>query len=121
MADLRRRTILNSASQEVPCLGKTEYGEKGQRNSHAVTWLLISCDAGRAAAQSNHQCQWDVQFHPTEQEKKGVAKAESKNSYSNQKDGATFRVIGKEQILCLHDQVKESFFHFLFSSTKLVL
>ena len=44
-------------SQQVPSLGETAYGEKGQRNFHAVTWQLISRDAGQATAQGNHQCQ----------------------------------------------------------------
>ena len=33
----------------------------------------LSCDAGQAAVQSNHQCQWEDRFHAIEQEKKGVA------------------------------------------------
>ena len=39
----------------MPCLGKKEYGEKRERIFYAVTWQSISsCDAGQAAAQSNH-------------------------------------------------------------------
>ena len=34
---------------------------------------LISSDAWQAAAQSNHQYQWEDRFHTIEQEKKGVA------------------------------------------------
>ena len=58
-------------SRQVPCLGVTEYGEKGQRNFHAVTWSSISRDAGQATEQGNHQCQSKVQFHAVGQEKKG--------------------------------------------------
>ena len=85
---------------------KTEYGERGQRNSHAATWPSISRDGRQAAAQSKHQCQrpGGVLFHATEQEKKCIAKAEIKNSYLKQKrgwyGGSTFFVIGKAQILC---------------------
>ena len=39
-------------SQQVPCLGETEYGGKGQ--SDTVTWPSISRDAGQATAQGNH-------------------------------------------------------------------
>ena len=54
-------------------LEKTEYGEKGQRNFYAVTLPSpISRDTWQAAAQSNHQCQWEDWFHAIEQEKKGV-------------------------------------------------
>ena len=35
------------------CLGKTEYGEKRQRSFQS-----IYRDAGQAAVQRNHQCQW---------------------------------------------------------------
>ena len=49
------------------CLGKTEY-----RNFHAVTWQLISHYGGQAAAESNHQCQWDDQFHAMEPKKEAV-------------------------------------------------
>ena len=48
---------------------KTEYGEKGQRNFHAVTWPSISREAGQATAQENHQCQSKVRFHAVGQEK----------------------------------------------------
>ena len=57
------------------CLGKTEY-----RNFHAVTWQLISHYGGQAAAESNHQCQGEDQFHAMEPKKEGVAKADSKKS-----------------------------------------
>ena len=45
---------LKMVSQLVPCLVKTEYGEKGQRNFHAVNKQSISRDVLQAAAQSNH-------------------------------------------------------------------
>ena len=76
MTNSRCRTILPAqtlVSQQVPCLGVTEYGEKGQRNFHAVTWSSISRDAGQTTAQGNHQCQLEDQVHAIEQEKKGVA------------------------------------------------
>ena len=76
MTNLRCRTILPAqtlVSQQVPCLGVTEYGEKGQRNFHAVTWPSISREAGQATAQENHQCQSKVLFHAVGQEKKGGA------------------------------------------------
>ena len=76
MANLRCRTILPAltlVSQEVPCLRKTEYGEKELRNFHAIAWPSISRDAGQAAAQNNHQYQWEDPFHSTEQENMGVA------------------------------------------------
>ena len=60
-------------SQQVPCLRVTEYGEKGQRNFHAVTWSSISREAGQATAQENNQCQSKVRFVAVEQEKKGGA------------------------------------------------
>ena len=109
-----------SALPESACLGKTEYGEKGQQNFHAVTWQSISRDAEQAVAHSNHQCQWEDQFHDIEQENKGVAQAESKNPYLNYERGTTFCVIGEAQTLCFaglctsrsdgltHDQVKAS-------------
>ena len=93
MADLRCRTIIPAiklVSQQVSCLGTTEYGEKGQQIFHAVTWWpwpSISCHAEQAAAQSNHQYQWEDQFHTIEQEKTGVAWAEINNPYSNQEHG----------------------------------
>ena len=76
ITNLRCRTILPAQtllSQQVPCLGVTEYGEKGQRNFHAVTWLSISRDAVPATAQGNHKCpsQSKVQFHAGGQDKKG--------------------------------------------------
>ena len=90
MTNLRCRTILPSqtlVSQKMPCLVETEYGEKGQRNFQAVTWPLISRDAGQAAAlpERNHQCQSKVLFHSVEQE--------IKIPYLNQERGPTFRVI----------------------------
>ena len=117
----------------MPCLGKTKNGEKGQRNFHAVTWQLpaISRDAGQAAAQINHQYQWEDRFNAIEQENKGVVKSESKYPYSNQERGPTFRVISQiseAQILCFarlyicgsdvqtRDQVKASFFCLHFSA-----
>ena len=75
MTNLRCRSILPAqtlVSQQVPCLGETEYGEKGQRNFHAVTWSSISRDAGPATAQGNHQCQSTVWFHAVGQEKGAV-------------------------------------------------
>ena len=63
-----------------------------------------------------------------EQEKMGVALAESKNAYSNQERGPTFCVICEAQILCFarlytgasdgppRDQVKASFLYFRFSA-----
>ena len=59
MTDLTYRTVLpvqTLVSQEVPCQGKTEHGEKGQQNFHAMTWQTIFSYAGQAAAQSNHHC-----------------------------------------------------------------
>ena len=50
-----------SALPESACLGKTEYGEKGQQNFHAVTWQSISRDAGQSATHSNHHCQKEDQ------------------------------------------------------------
>ena len=53
MTNLRCRSILPAqtlVSQQVPCLGKTEYGEKGQQNFHALTWS-ISHYAWQATAQ----------------------------------------------------------------------
>ena len=96
--------------------------------NYDVTWWAISCDTERADAQSNHQRQREVQFRAIEQEKKGVAQAESKNPYSNQERGPTFRVIGEAQNLCFavlytcgsdgptRDQMKASSFYFLFSA-----
>ena len=127
MTNLRCRTILPAqtlVSQQVPCLGVTEYGEKGQRNFHAVTWSSISREAGQATAQENHQCQSKVLFHTVGQEKKGGASTESKNPCSNQKCGPIFSVVDKTQTLCLawfytggrppRDQVRASFFLFSF-------
>ena len=37
---------------------------------HAFSWLLISRDAQRAAAQDNLQCQWEDQVYKREQKKK---------------------------------------------------
>ena len=73
-----------------------EYGEKRQQNLHAVTWPSISRDVGQAAAQNNHQGQWKDRFHAIEQEKEGVAQAESR-VWSR---GPTFCIIGEAQILC---------------------
>ena len=69
MTNLRCRLILPAqtlVSQQIPCLGEAEYGEKGQRNFYAVTW-------GQAIAQGNHQCQSKIRFHAVGQEKKGGA------------------------------------------------
>ena len=55
MTDLREHWFLN----KMPCPGKIEYGEKGQRNFQAITWQWISRDAKRAVAQNSHQCQWE--------------------------------------------------------------
>ena len=97
-------------------------------NFHAFTWQLISRDAWQAAEQNNHQYQLEDQFHAIEQEKTGVAEAESKNPCSNQERRSTFRVIGEAQILCFaglytgasdgppRDQVEASFLYFLFST-----
>ena len=41
---LPARTLV---SQYVPCLGTTEYGEKGQRNFHAATWHWLAVDISR--------------------------------------------------------------------------
>ena len=76
MTNSRRRTILPAqtlVSQQVPCLGVTEYREKGQRNFHAVTWSSKSSEAGQATAQGNHHCQSKVRFHAVGQKKKGGA------------------------------------------------
>ena len=76
MTNFKCRTILPAqalVSQQVPCLEVTEYGEKGQRNFHEVTWSSISREAGQATAQENHQCQSKVRFHALGQEKKGGA------------------------------------------------
>ena len=76
MTNFKCRTILPAqalVSQQVPCLGVTEYGEKGQRNFHAVTWSSISREAGQATAQENNQCQSKVRFVALEQGKKGGA------------------------------------------------
>ena len=77
----------------------TEHGQQEQQNFHAVTWTSISRDASHATAQNNHQYQWVDQFHAMEQEKTGVAQAESKNPYLNKERGPTFRAIGEAQIL----------------------
>ena len=76
----------------MPCLGETEYGEKGQRNFHAVTWPLISRDAGQAAAlpERSHQCQSKVLFHSVAKKK---GQCTGRKPYSNQERGPTFRVI----------------------------
>ena len=76
MTNLRCRSILPAqtlVSQQVPCLGVAEYGEKGQRNFHAVTWSLISHDAWPATVQGNLncKCQSKVWFHAVGQEKTG--------------------------------------------------
>ena len=56
----------------------------------------------QSPAPGNHQRQSNlkVRFHAVGQEKKCGALAESKNPYSNQKRGPTFRVVDKTQILC---------------------
>ena len=64
------------------------YGEKGQQVFHAVTWQSILSHAELAAAQSNHQCQWEHLLHIKEQEKNMVPKEESKNPCSNQESEA---------------------------------
>ena len=43
-----------------------------QQNFYADTWQSISHYAGQAAAQSNHQCQWEDRFHTKGQVKKGM-------------------------------------------------
>ena len=65
-------------SQKVPLSSKTDYEEKGQQILNAVTWQSISRDAGPAAAQSNHQCPWEDQFHAIEQEKMGIARQKAR-------------------------------------------
>ena len=68
---------------------------KGTTNFYAVTWQLISSEAGQAIAQGSHQRQNKVWVHAVGQEKKGSAQAESKNPYLNTKCGPTFTVIDK--------------------------
>ena len=46
---------------------------KGTTNFYAVTWQLISSEAGQAIAQGSHQRQNKVWVHAVGQEKKGSA------------------------------------------------
>ena len=123
MTNLRCRSNLPAQTlvfQQVPCLGVTKYGEKGQRNFHAVTWSSISRDAWPASVQENYKCQSKVWFHAVGQEKKGWCIDRKQESISNQKRGPTFRAVDQTQNLCLagfytggsdgppHDQVRAS-------------
>ena len=119
-------------SRQVPCLGVTEYGEKGQRNFHAVTWSSISRDAGQATEQGNHQCQSKVRFPRCRARKKrAVHRQKAKIHIQIRRVGRTFCVVDKTQILCLagfytgrsngppRDQVRaSSFFFFSAAVTK---
>ena len=105
MTNLRCRTILPAqtlVSQQVPCLGVTEYGEKGQRNFHAVTWPSISRDARQATAQGNHQCQWEDQFHDIEQEKRGLHRQKARIHIQIRSVGRTFHLVDKTQSRVLY-------------------
>ena len=57
-------TNIGFSTNHVPCLGKTKKGDKRERSFYAVmvTWQLISSNAGQAAEQNNHQCQWKDLF-----------------------------------------------------------
>ena len=60
----------------------------------------LAVDISRCLDSCNHLCQREVLFHAIEQEKKGVAQAESKNPYTNLQHGPTCSVISEAQILC---------------------
>ena len=96
-----------------------------------ISRCLASCCAEKTPVSSK------VLFHAVGQEKKGSACrqnfAESKNPYSNQEHGLTFRVIGKAQILCFAwfytcwsdgppcDQVRASFVFILVQQSRKLL
>ena len=92
---------------QVPCLGKTEYGKRDQEIfMQAPSSRYLEMHSKLLCRATTKHCRWEVQFHAIEQEKKGVAQAESQHPCLNQEHELTFCVIGKYNFFVSQDYIQ---------------